>query len=304
MTAGHWQVDLIPDVATFEAAASAILAADPVLTTVLATQVERARVAEAASPIDPATRVGPDDPWWAVVRDEQGEVVGLAMHADGYRHYSYVLRMPAGAATALGRAIVDLGADIHGVNGARPAADTVAGVIAEQGSGQVEVAVHTRLFRCDAVIDPAHPAGRLRAATPDDLDLATAWWSAFLVDADEQGGRTAPSEPVHDVRVAVSPRIDAGCLWLWEDEHGQRVHLTAANPPAYGVSRVGPVYTPGEYRGRGYAAAAVAEVTRSILAAGDLPCLFTDQANPVSNKIYERIGYRAVADMANLRITR
>ncbi|WP_395694501.1 GNAT family N-acetyltransferase [Nocardioides sp.] len=80
------------------------------------------------------------------------------------------------------------------------------------------------------------------------------------------------------------------------------MHLTAMNAPAYGVSRVGPVYTPAEHRGHGYASAAVAEVSRRILEAGDRACLFTDQANPTSNKIYEAVGYRAVVDMANLLV--
>ena len=303
MTNGPWRVELFRDVATFEVLAGPLLAADPVGSTVVATQVARAWAVEATAPIAPGTRVGPQDPWWAVVSDNRGAVNGLAMHADGYQHHSYVLGMPVGAATALGRAILDLGTDLHGVNGVRPACDTVARVLADRAGGRVEVRVHTRLFRCDTVVDPPRPAGQLRPAGSGDLDLATEWWAAFLADADAMGGRTTPSEPVGHVRSAVAARIDSGCLWLWVDEHGQRVHLTAANPPAYGVSRVGPVYTPAEQRGKGYAAAAVAEVTAAILRAGDIPCLFTDQANPVSNKIYERIGYRAVTDMANLRIT-
>ena len=70
--------------------------------------------------------------------------------------------------------------------------------------------------------------------------------------------------------------------------------------PSYGVSRLGPVYTPPEHRGRGYASSAVAEVSRLILADGARACLFTDQANPTSNRIYQQLGYRAVVDMAQL----
>ena len=33
-------------------------------------------------------------------------------------------------------------------------------------------------------------------------------------------------------------------------------------------------------------------------------CLFTDQANPISNHIYEALGYRPVVDMVNLTIRR
>jgi predicted GNAT family acetyltransferase len=68
------------------------------------------------------------------------------------------------------------------------------------------------------------------------------------------------------------------------------------------VSRVGPVYTPPAERGRGWASNAVAEVSHRIQAEGARVCLFTDQANPTSNKIYAALGYRPVVEMANLVI--
>ena len=56
--------------------------------------------------------------------------------------------------------------------------------------------------------------------------------------------------------------------------------------------RIGPVYTPPELRGRGYASALVAKLSSSLLAGGRRFCfLHTDLANPASNKIYERLGY-------------
>jgi predicted GNAT family acetyltransferase len=68
-----------------------------------------------------------------------------------------------------------------------------------------------------------------------------------------------------------------------------------------GVVRVGPVYTPAELRGHGHASAATAAVRRQALDAGTAEVvLFTDLANPVSNSIYQRIGYRAVEDRAVL----
>ena len=78
--------------------------------------------------------------------------------------------------------------------------------------------------------------------------------------------------------------------------------MTAASQPSYSVSRIGPVYTPKEHRGRGIASAAVAEVSQLLLDTGERACLFTDQANPTSNKIYKAIGYRRVVDMANLLV--
>jgi predicted GNAT family acetyltransferase len=55
-------------------------------------------------------------------------------------------------------------------------------------------------------------------------------------------------------------------------------------------------------RRRGYATALTAELSRSLLAGGRRFCfLFTDLANPTSNAIYMRIGYRPVTDVEEWR---
>ena len=68
--------------------------------------------------------------------------------------------------------------------------------------------------------------------------------------------------------------------------------------------RIGPVYTPPERRGRGYGSAATAAASQRLLEAGaEEVLLYTDLANPVSNSIYQRIGYRAVEDRVVLDFT-
>ncbi len=123
---------------------------------------------------------------------------------------------------------------------------------------------------------------------------------AFGVDASEQAGRDLSGDPSE----AINPedlleRIVEERALLW-DVDGEVVHLTGFNAASFGVARVGPVYTPHQHRRRGYASAGVAEASRRLLAAGTRVCLFTDQANPTSNKIYLALGYEPVVDMANL----
>lgn len=61
--------------------------------------------------------------------------------------------------------------------------------------------------------------------------------------------------------------------------------------------RVGFVYTPPGLRGRGYASACVAAVSERALASGKRFCtLYTDLANPTSNAIYQRLGYRRIGE--------
>ncbi|MFD5423984.1 GNAT family N-acetyltransferase [Streptomyces sp. NPDC127084] len=74
-------------------------------------------------------------------------------------------------------------------------------------------------------------------------------------------------------------------------------------PALSAVARQGisprPGGVPAPLLGRGYAAAATAAASRAALVAGaDAVLLFTDLANPTSNALYQRIGYRPVIDFA------
>jgi predicted GNAT family acetyltransferase len=80
---------------------------------------------------------------------------------------------------------------------------------------------------------------------------------------------------------------------VWEDE--EPVSMLGVHPAVAGVVRIGPVYTPPTKRRRGYAGSAVAAASRRALSAGARRCmLFTDLANPTSNKIYAEVGFRRV----------
>jgi predicted GNAT family acetyltransferase len=213
--------------------------------------------------------------------------------------------MPDDAALALAHTLHERGEEVLAVNGALPAVERCAAELARLGGGRAEVSQHTRLHELGELTWPAPVPGDLRAATEDDLVLVTEWFAAFMGDADEQAGRPRGAT-AHEVpeREDLLRRLQARRLWFWVDEHGERVHLTGANPPSFGVARIGPVYTPPEQRGRGWASNAVAAVSRQLQTEGARVCLYTDQANPTSNKIYARLGYRPVVDMANLVIVR
>ncbi len=204
---------------------------------------------------------------------------------------------------ALARALHERGEEVRAVNGALPTTQVVAEETARLTGGRAEVEERMRLHLLGDLVAPPRVPGRLRLAVPDDVDLALEWFGAFESDAAEQAGRTAPHGPLEPQdEPMMLARIDQGRLWFWEDTDGHPVHLTGANLPVFGVARVGPVYTPKEQRGRGYASAAVAQVSQVLRDQSAQVCLFTDQANPTSNKIYEALGYRPVVDMANLVI--
>ncbi|WP_027344213.1 GNAT family N-acetyltransferase [Hamadaea tsunoensis] len=296
--AGGLTLEFLADPTAFLAAAGEHLAAEPVLSTVVTTVARRSvtRV-EQGVPL-------PERDWWLVVRDARGTIVGAGMRTAPFVPYPmFLLPMPDEAAVGLARALHERGEETLGVNGALPAVRLCAAELARLDGGKVEVQVHTRLFELGDLVPPAPVPGELRQVRPDQVDLVQSWLEAFHHDADEQAGRPtdAASDEMPD-RDETARRIESGNLWFWVDAAGVPVHVTGVTTPAFGVARIGPVYTPPAQRGNGWASAAVAEASRRLQADGVRACLFTDQANPTSNKIYTALGYRPVVDMANLRI--
>ena len=89
---------------------------------------------------------------------------------------------------------------------------------------------------------------------------------------------------------------------MWDDDGPAA--LAGIGAALAGMARVGPVYTPPERRGRGYASALVARLSATAVEAGHRCMLYTDLSNPVSNSIYRAIGYRAVGEALRYRFDR
>lgn len=296
MPTAEISLDFYHDPARFLEDAGDFLATDPVIGSVIATVSRRA-----TSWGEDAT--GPYA-WWLVVR-AGSDIVSAGMRTAPFEPYpTFVMPMPDEAAVELARVVHARGEFLGGSNGALPAAQVIAEETARLTAGRAVVNQHTRLFECTQVTVPEPDQGwRLRAARPEDAELCLDWYTRFGAEADEQAGREAGTgHAEHHTLDDIRHRIEEGVIWLVEESAGRVLHLTGVNPPAYGVSRVGPVFTPREHRGQGCASYAVGELTRRGLEDGIRMCLFTDQANPTSNKIYEDLGYVPVVDMANLRI--
>ncbi|QSR25597.1 GNAT family N-acetyltransferase [Nocardioides aromaticivorans] len=285
------------DAADFLDRAGRVLTADPVTGTVVGSMAHR--IALHGMPD------GLPDGWFAVVTGPDGDIAGIAMRTAPYDPWPpYLLAMPDEAADALARAVLARGQSVAGANGLRPATDRFATTVAALTGRRAEVHLHHRLFELGTLVDPRPVPGRLRAVRVDEAETALAWIHQFFRDADEQAGREighlseASGFGIGDVH----RKIGEGVLWFWTDGEDRPVHLTGVNPPAYGVTRIGPVYTPKEERGRGWAAAAVAEVSRLLRSRGERAILFTDQANPTSNALYQALGYEPVVDTAQFGI--
>jgi hypothetical protein len=274
------------DPAAFLAAAGSFLRAERARNTVLLTVAESARANPSAYAARGAADAGkrPLFGWWTA---GDGVVGGAFLHTPPFPVLLSPVPLPAAAELA---AKTLAGRPLNGVNAYDQVATAFAAAWADGTGGQVTVHRRMRLYRLDGLVWPGPaPAGAPRTAGDGDAALLTEWVTAFADEVHETEGA--------DHAAAVRERLSYGGLTLWETGDDGPVSLAGFTRQVAGMVRIGPVYTPPGSRGHGYASAATAEVSRAALAAGaDEVLLYTDLANPVSNSIYQRIGYREVED--------
>jgi predicted GNAT family acetyltransferase len=130
----------------------------------------------------------------------------------------------------------------------------------------------------------------MRVARESDADMIASYADAFVTETglpEEDRVLTRPDR--------IAARIEAGGFYVWDV--GGRIVTTASAAGTPRVRRVGFVYTPPDARKRGFASSLVAQLTQQLLDAGAWRVsLSTDSTYAPSNRIYQAIGYRPVAD--------
>ncbi len=228
-----------------------------------------------------------DEEFWWVVEDHE-EPVGFAMRT--VPHALFFGPSAPGAAAAIAAAVLAADPTCPNVNG--PKEEVGEFLVALRALGDERQAVSTLREFAQSIEELSVPnvEGRARIATVDDLELVIGWGHQFAIDAH------VPLWSDDSLRNS----IDSKSLYLWELD-GRPVsmagHAVPVLTPSESVARVGPVFTPHELRGRGYAAAVTAAITQHLMDLGHHVMLHTDAANPTSNGVYARLGYHVVGEL-------
>jgi uncharacterized protein len=232
-----------------------------------------------------------------------GEPAYYAVVSDGDRVVGAALRTPPhnlilseldedGAVSAIARDARETFGALPGVIGPKARAAQFANAWRAATGSTPRLEIAQRIFAADHVNEPRPTSGRIRDYQPGDRKTAVRWMDEFVAEALPDDAPNPESSADLVDRRHEDP--DAG-LVLWDDDGAVSIAGFGGLTPN-GI-RVGPVYTPPDLRGRGYASALTAALTQRLLDSGRRFCfLYTDLANPTSNSIYQRIGYRAVSD--------
>ncbi|MDI5981835.1 GNAT family N-acetyltransferase [Amycolatopsis magusensis] len=206
--------------------------------------------------------------------------------------------LPVDAAQLVADALVDAGAKLPGASGPEPEVEAFGqawigniGVTPEYGFRQ-------RVYELGTLVDPTGVRGEFRQAEADDTEVLLRWRAEFLAEA------VTYVPPEQDPAEALAHQLAGGSVFgLWCVD-GEPVSMAFARVPEAGMTRIGFVYTPPEQRGHGYAAGVTAGISRWAQQAGiKHVALFADDANPVSNRIYQRLGFEYVLSYLEVKFT-
>lgn len=238
-------------------------------------------------------RFGDEPPYFATIWDGE-DLVGTTLRTPPHPLHVFAV---AGREREIAEPLVEWlivnDREVPVVVGERKCVEAFTTVRSKRLAARAELKVAMRVFRLDEVKKPEGVAGSLRLARAGEEALLEQWVAAFNVSIGE------PRSETH-VRESVARMLANGQLYLWEDPERGPVSCACNARKTVTGEVVNLVYTPDEYRGNGYASAAVAELSDLLLKRGAaFCCLFTNLANPISNKIYQRIGYQSVGDYAS-----
>ncbi len=225
-----------------------------------------------------------------VVAEDAGRLVGCLLRTPP--HGVVLSRFDSLEAVDLvAGAVLDMHPGLPGAVGPHDVVARFASAWSALTGVQARIGFRQRVHAASRVVELPHAPGSMREVSPDDIPVVLDWLGGFAAEALGEAPHREEAEATYRRREA-----DPDGAWLIWDDDGP-VSLAAYGNPTPTGTRVGPVYTPTEHRGRGYATSLVADLTAERLSTGLATCfLFTNLANPTSNAIYARIGYEPVAD--------
>ncbi|MER3495024.1 MAG: GNAT family N-acetyltransferase [Mastigocladus sp. ERB_26_2] len=227
-------------------------------------------------------------PYLAIVEIDR-DIVAVAMRTPPY---DLVLSQSKNldAVKAIAQDLYLVSESISAVNGPTFESEAFAQAWCSLTGKSYQLKMAMRAFQLEQVHHISQAPGYLRLAIDSDQELLLRWFEAFCLEA--------VGKVESDPQAWINHHLQQQAVYLWQDEVTVSMVSRGQLTP-HGV-RINLVYTPPEYRGKGYASACLAGLSQKLLDQGHKYCfLFTDLANPTTNHIYQLIGYRPVGDWHN-----
>ncbi len=226
-------------------------------------------------------------PWLAAMHDDAGFIVGTGVWVNGSA--LLLSEMPAAAARLMAdsaRANTTSASSLARVLGPPEVAESFCQAWEDLGGPKAMRALEMRLLKLElnkVTPETRVTPGRLRRAWLEDLPTLEKWAADF---ANESGLGDSSLESAYLVR----RQIESRGLFVWQD--GQPVTMVAWSGNTLHGARLSSVYTPPEFRRKGYARSCVFGLGELLHQMGKkFACLTLSLGNEEAAGLYRNLGY-------------
>jgi ribosomal protein S18 acetylase RimI-like enzyme len=223
------------------------------------------------------------EPYYLAVLRVDGAVAGCALRPPPDQ--LEISALPSGTAGALVGTVARRYPDLQTVAAPAHTALEFARAWAGAHGGSWRTRHRWRLHAVTSVDSPRAARGAFRQAAPVDWPLLEQWAPRY--------GRELNSTV--DVAAFFARMLRLGSLYVWDDDGAKSVVAVSGNTPR--GARLSAVYTPDEFRYRGYASNAVAVATRRALESGKAFCVvYADMSALAPLRLYRSLGFQPLRD--------
>lgn len=226
----------------------------------------------------------------SVLRDQRIEGCAIYEQLDGLM----ITQLPNGAHEKLAASVTTDGLQIEKIYGPERDLEILAQAFRIDTSCSWSV---THRWDCYAAtsLEESNSSigGALRQADESDREMIKLWANQYSAE------KPAPI-PIGEFLLR---KMRDGDLYIW-DHLGPKTMLSLTKHSA-SVAKISAAFTPMEFRGRGYASAAVASITNSLLENGyDYISLMVEAGADHLHRMYDRLGFQRQGRRVNMILSR
>jgi len=232
---------------------------------------------------------GADDWYCATIKDDNGGIILSAMCTPPFNVVIYGTgnRHDEKAVELLVKELFNAGVTLNGVTGEKVLAEMFADYYTKLANKNSRIKVRLNSMVLKELSDVDFAAGFLREITEEDLCYLPYWMKEWAVDCNQGVGEIVGYADYYKNQIGQS------LSYVWVDK--APVSMAGLQSPMINGTNIGRVYTPPHFRNMGYATSCVWHLSKLLLDKGNkFVSLFADADYPVSNKVYQKIGFRNV----------
>ena len=190
--------------------------------------------------------------------------------------------------TGFAEYLINNNISIPGVNSKSGISEIFADIYCRKKKCQKKVKMNMTFYTLKTVNEISYSSGKLISAEPKHKDLVLDWTVKF----NDEANLGMPEE-------AIKRHVDfifkEGFGYFWFDD-SVRSMAFLERPSKTGIG-IAYVYTPPDSRNKGYGTSCIGSLCQLALEKGyKYCCLFADKTNPISNRIYQKVGFIQLCD--------